>query len=142
MGVTDVNPLVYAHRSESPRHRDWLAWLEGTLDGGTPFNVPRVVALAFYRISTDARIFAQPSQPSEAIEFLDWVLGAPAAQLMSEPPGHWDRFTQLCADLPIGGRHATDAYIAAFAIETGDELWTADRGFSRFPGLRVRNPLA
>jgi len=34
-----------------------------------------------------------------------------------------------------------DAYLAALAIESGSELVTADRGFSRFPGLRWRHPL-
>ena len=32
--------------------------------------------------------------------------------------------------------------IAALGIDHGiDELWTADRDFSRLPGVRVRNPL-
>jgi len=35
---------------------------------------------------------------------------------------------------------ATDAYLAALAIETGAELFSADRDFARFPGLRWRRP--
>jgi len=35
-----------------------------------------------------------------------------------------------------------DARIAACCIDAGaHELWSADRDFSRFPELRVRNPL-
>jgi len=35
-----------------------------------------------------------------------------------------------------------DARIAAICLDHGvTELLTADRDFSRFPGLRVRNPL-
>jgi hypothetical protein len=34
-----------------------------------------------------------------------------------------------------------DAYIAALAIESGAELLTTDRDFSRFPGLKARHPL-
>jgi hypothetical protein len=35
-----------------------------------------------------------------------------------------------------------DAHIAALAVEHGvTELWTADKDFARFPGLRIRNPL-
>ncbi|MEJ7726221.1 MAG: hypothetical protein WKH47_04295 [Actinomycetes bacterium] len=35
-----------------------------------------------------------------------------------------------------------DARIAGICLAHGvTELWTADRDFSRFPGLRTRNPL-
>jgi hypothetical protein len=34
-----------------------------------------------------------------------------------------------------------DAVIAAIALEHGATLYTTDRDFSRFPGLRWTNPL-
>jgi uncharacterized protein len=40
------------------------------------------------------------------------------------------------------GNLVHDAHIAALVVEHGvSELWTADRDFTRFPGLRIRNPL-
>jgi hypothetical protein len=43
----------------------------------------------------------------------------------------------------IRGGMIHDARIAALCIHYGvRELWTADRDFSRFPGLKTRNPLA
>ena len=39
------------------------------------------------------------------------------------------------------GNLAFDAHIAALCVEHGvSELWTLDRDFARFPGVRVRNP--
>jgi hypothetical protein len=35
-----------------------------------------------------------------------------------------------------------DAHLAALAIEHGATLATTDRDFTRFPGLRILNPLA
>jgi predicted nucleic acid-binding protein len=35
----------------------------------------------------------------------------------------------------------TDAHLAAIAIEHGAELCSSDADFSRFPGLRSRDPL-
>jgi len=32
----------------------------------------------------------------------------------------------------------TDAWFAALALEQDCEWWTADFGFTRFPGLRLR----
>jgi hypothetical protein len=39
------------------------------------------------------------------------------------------------------GNLALDAHIAALCIEHGvTELWTLDRDFARFPGLKIANP--
>jgi predicted nucleic acid-binding protein len=35
----------------------------------------------------------------------------------------------------------SDAALAALAIEHGTTLYTTDRDFARFPGLRWKNPL-
>ncbi|MBM3813601.1 MAG: type II toxin-antitoxin system VapC family toxin [Acidimicrobiia bacterium] len=35
----------------------------------------------------------------------------------------------------------SDAWLAALALETGSELVTTDRDFTRFPGLRMSHPL-
>jgi predicted nucleic acid-binding protein len=42
----------------------------------------------------------------------------------------------------VTGPLVQDARIAALCLQHGvRELWTADRDFSRFPALGVRNPL-
>ena len=42
----------------------------------------------------------------------------------------------------VKGTRIHDARIAAICLSHGvDELWSADRDFSRFPGLTIRNPL-
>jgi uncharacterized protein len=42
----------------------------------------------------------------------------------------------------VVGPQIHDARVAAICEHHGvRELWTADRDFGRFPGLRVRNPL-
>jgi hypothetical protein len=39
------------------------------------------------------------------------------------------------------GSIVSDAEIAALTMEYGGVLYTADRDFARFPGLRWKNPL-
>jgi hypothetical protein len=39
------------------------------------------------------------------------------------------------------GALVSDAEIAALTLEYGGVLYTADRDFARFPGLRWKNPL-
>jgi len=62
---------------------------------------------------------------------------------LSVQPGgrHWDIFTRLCRNVSARGNLVPDAYLAALAIESGSELITTDRDFSRFPSLRWRHPL-
>jgi hypothetical protein len=50
-------------------------------------------------------------------------------------------FANLCRKASAKGNLIPDAYLAALAIESGSEWITADRDFSRFPGLRWRHPL-
>jgi predicted nucleic acid-binding protein len=61
---------------------------------------------------------------------------------LSEMEGYW---SELAGQLQAGrvtGARVHDARIAALCRHHGvAELWSADRDFSRFPGLPVRNPL-
>jgi uncharacterized protein len=53
---------------------------------------------------------------------------------------HWEIF----GDLVVKGQASSvisDAHLATFAIELGAILATTDRDFTRFPGLRISNPL-
>lgn len=55
---------------------------------------------------------------------------------------HWSIFTGLCRDVAARGNTIPDAYLAAIAIEQSATWVTADRGFARFPDLRVEHPNA
>ena len=43
MVLIDVNVMVYAHRPESPRHREFRRWYEGQVESGEPFGVSDLV---------------------------------------------------------------------------------------------------
>jgi predicted nucleic acid-binding protein len=54
----------------------------------------------------------------------------------------WDRLKSLLAAGKVSGPQVHDARVAAVCRQHGvRELWTADRDFGRFPGLKIRNPL-
>jgi predicted nucleic acid-binding protein len=50
-------------------------------------------------------------------------------------------FVQFLDSISANGNDVTDAYHAALALEWDCDWMTADKGFRRFKGLRVRNPL-
>lgn len=93
------------------------------------------------RITTNPRIFSKPAPIGDAIAFADTLRAEPNAIVVSPGPRHWELFTGLCRDVKAKGNLVPDAWLAALAIESGCELVTADRDFSRFPGLRWRHPL-
>jgi predicted nucleic acid-binding protein len=67
---------------------------------------------------------------------------SPSLVLVGEGPGYWEHLKGALEGGQIAGPMVHDARVSALVLLHGiDELWTADRDFSRFPGLRTRNPL-
>ena len=54
---------------------------------------------------------------------------------------HWTLLQQMLINGKVRGPLTTDAELAALTIEHGGVLYTTDRDFARFPGLRWVNPL-
>ncbi|MHC0433968.1 TA system VapC family ribonuclease toxin [Streptomyces sp. O3] len=141
MILCDVNVLVYAFREDSKDHERYHAWLLRQLRGDEPVAYNGVVDSGFLRIVTHPRIYQPPSEPDTAFAFLQDIRDAPVAASLTEGPRHWSIFERLCRGAGARGNLVPDAYIAALAIESGATLYSADRGFARFPGLRWRHPL-
>ncbi len=55
---------------------------------------------------------------------------------------HWSLLKRMLIEGQAKGPLTTDAELAALTIEHGGVLYTTDRDFARFPGLRWVNPLA
>jgi predicted nucleic acid-binding protein len=61
---------------------------------------------------------------------------------LTESERYWQEFRRILETGKIVGPQVHDARVAGLCLLHGiSELWTADRDFSRFPGLKVRNPL-
>jgi toxin-antitoxin system PIN domain toxin len=140
--LPDVNVLVYAHRSDAERHADYRLWLESVVAADQPFGIADLVLSGFLRIVTHPRVFKRPTPLSQASAFCAVLRSRPNASLLAPGPRHWQIFTRLCEETGARGNLVPDAYLAALAIETGSEWITTDRDYSRFPGLRLRHPLA
>lgn len=67
---------------------------------------------------------------------------SPSLVMLGEETGHWQALRKIVLAGKVSGPKVHDARIAAICKNHGvAELWTADRDFSRFAGLPVRNPL-
>lgn len=142
MILPDVNVLVYAQRQDLPDHEPYRLWLESALNGDEPVAFVGPVASGFLRVVTNRRIFVTPTPLAAAVVNLEAMLGAPAAVAPDLPGGGVRALIDQCLAGEASGDLVSDAYLAAVATALGAELLSADRDFSRFPGLRWRRPLA
>jgi len=142
MVLLDVNVLVYAFRIDSPRHKDWRSWLERLVNAPEPYAVADIVLAGFLRVVTHPRVFRFPTPVEAAAVFVENFRRQPNCVQVAAGPRHWEIFLDLCKRAGAKGNLIWDAYLAALAIESGSEWITADRDFSRVPGLRWRHPLA
>ena len=142
MIAVDTNLLVYAHRRDNPFHAAAKRVIKALAEGRTPWAIPWPCLHEFHGIVTHPRIYAPPSTPDRSIAQIEAWLGSPTLQLLAENEAHWTELRELLAKARVQGPMVHDARIAALCMAHGvSELWSVDRDFSRFPGLRVRNPL-
>jgi hypothetical protein len=142
MIAVDSNILVYAHREDSPWHAAAFDSVRGLAEGRAPWAIPWPCLHEFLAVSTHPRIYAPPTPLTLAVDQLDAWLESPSLVLLAEDDGYWPRLRALVLGGLALGPKVHDARIAAICLQHGvGELWTIDRDFSRFPELKVRNPL-
>jgi uncharacterized protein len=142
MVLPDVNLLVYAHNELAPFHSTARAWWEELLSTEQPVGIPWAVALGFVRLVTHPAVFASPLQPVAAVARVRTWFDRSHVEPLDPGPRHLDILATLYRATGVAGVLTTDTHLAALAIEHQCELHSNDTDFTRFPGLRWRNPLA
>jgi toxin-antitoxin system PIN domain toxin len=138
----DSNLLVYAHREDSPWHEAAYARLAGLAEGRQTWAIPWPCLHEFLAIVTHPRIYDPPTPLERAVDQVDAWMESPSLVLLAESEEHWAELRSLLRAGRIAGPKVHDARVAAICLQHGaTELWSIDRDFSRFPGLKVRNPL-
>ena len=141
MTLLDVNILVHAHREDNDRHEEIKAWLEAALEEPEGVAVSELVLSGCLRVITHPKVFRKPTPLPTALEFIESFRELESVHVLAPGEKHWRLFAGLCRKGDARGNLVPDAYHAALAMETGCEWVTLDRGFARFPGLKVRHPL-
>ncbi len=133
---------MYAHRRDTPDHATYRAWLEAQVNADAAFGLSDLVLSGFLRVVTHPKVFEVPSSLAEAMTFADQLRSRPNRIAVAPGDRHWEIFVGLCTTAATKGNLIPDAYFAAMAIEHGCEWITADRDFSRFPGLAWHHPMS
>src|SRR5262249_6531567 len=130
--LADVNVLIYAFRRDTPHHDICKPWLDAVIVGDSNFGISPLILSAVIRISTNPKIFNNPSPIEEALAFCNNLMGQPHSKIVQPTERHWQIFTRLCIDTETRGPRVTDAWFAALAIEHGCTWITYDRDYARF----------
>jgi uncharacterized protein len=142
MIAVDTNILVYAHREDSPWHEVANRRVTDLAEGRIPWAIPWPCIHEFLAIVTHPKIYAPPTPLSLALDQVEAWLESPSLILLSESEGYWPQLRTVLEVGHLSGAQIHDARVASLCqIHGVQELWSADRDFSRFTGLSFRNPL-
>lgn len=142
MILIDANLLLYAYHPKAEQHQTSRVWLEAALSGSEVVRFAWLTLWAFLRISTNPRVFEVPLTAGEAQTAVSAWLARPIAGILEPGERYWEVLRGLMNQGQAIGPMVMDAALAALAVEHGATLHTTDRDFSRFPGLKWRNPIA
>ncbi|MDB6054667.1 MAG: Ribonuclease VapC [Verrucomicrobiales bacterium] len=142
MIAVDTNLLVYAHRVESEHHEKAKLLVNELRNDNTAWAIPWPCIHEFIGVITNPRIFKNPTPIETAFTAVDTLGMAGNLYLLSEASSHLKNLYELSIRAKLSGPRIHDARIAALCLSHGVQvLWSADRDFSLFPGLKTHNPL-
>jgi len=139
--VPDANLLIYAYDTAAVQHRAARIWLEKVLSASELVGLPWQTVSAFIRISTNLRLTGGRFSTEKAIGVVQQWVDLKQVRLLTPTERHWTLFQRMLVEGQVRGPFTSDAELAALTIEYGGVLYTTDRDFARFPGLRWVNPL-
>jgi len=141
MMLIAANLLLYAYDSASEQHGAARDWVAACFSKPEPVGLAWVTILAFLRIATNPRMRFQPFTAAEAVAVVQEWVERPNMTILESTERHWTILQALIRKAQVRGALTMDAHLAALAIEHGAVLYSNDRDFSRFPGLKWVNPL-
>lgn len=139
----DVNILIYASNTDAPEHDHAQTLVSRMVSGPGLCVVLWPVLTGFLRISTHPRIMPNPLTVAEASTVIDQFVAARSVRVVGEDARMWTAFQHVEIGQPIRGNLVPDAVIAALMLSNGvSTIYTRDRGFRRFDGIKVVDPFA
>jgi toxin-antitoxin system PIN domain toxin len=141
--AVDANLLLYASDEDNPLHTRGVELLDEIAIGAEIVYLFWPVAMAYLRIATHPAVFRRPLSHADARANLQALLDLPHVQAVGEGDTFWSRFTEVADDVGPTGNLVPDAHLAALMLANGVRtIWTRDRDFRKFTGIRVRDPFA
>jgi len=142
MIAVDTNILVYSVREDSPWHEPALKCMRAIAEGASTWAIPWPCIHEFIAVVTHPRIYKPPTPLWDALLQVDYWMESPGFRSLGEGAGYWDYLKDILTEGKAMGPVVHDSHVVAVCRSHGvKEIWSADRDYSRFAGVRIRNPL-
>lgn len=141
MSITvDTNVLVYASDTGSEIGAAAHELVERLARGPELLFVFWPALMGFVRIATQPAVNDDPLTPAEALASIASLVDRPHVRAPGEAPGFL-RVYESTAPRATRGKQVPDAHIAALMRQHGVRtIYTRDRDFRRFDGIRAEDP--
>jgi len=142
MIAIDTNLLVYAHRSGVPEHVAARRAIENAFGDHRGCGISLPCIAEFLSVVTHPLSAGGASTPQRAGRFIDALVEQARVTIWIPQAGFAQRYLKTAASMAVTGLRVFDLQIAMIAAENGaDEIWTHDRHFLKFKGMRIHDPL-
>jgi toxin-antitoxin system PIN domain toxin len=139
--TVDVNVLLYASDETSPFHSTAVSLIERLVRGPDLFYLFWPVAIGYLRMATHFAIFPSPLAVERAVANVEQLVSLPHIRTPGEGDGFWQMYLATTSDLVVRANLVPDAHLVALMRQHGvGTIWTHDRDFKKFDGIRVRDP--
>ena len=139
----DVNLLLYASDESSSFHAKAAELVERLARGPDLLYLFWPVVIGYLRIATHSAIFPRPLSVEIATGNVAQLLALPHARTVGEGDDFWQVYGAVTSAIVVRGNLVSDAHLVALMRENGvGTLWSHDRDFRKFEGVRVRDPFA
>jgi uncharacterized protein len=138
--TVDANILVYASNEADPVHPTARALVDRLAAGPDLVYLFWPALMAYLRIVTHAAILPRPLPFGDAAENVSALLAQPHVRAIGELDTFWDVFRRT-AGAHTRANTVPDAHLVALMRQHGvSDIYTRDRDFRRFDGIRVLDP--
>jgi len=140
--TVDANVLVYASNAADPAFRPARTLLEQLAIGPDLVYLCWPTIMGYLRIVTHPGILPRPLTVAEASANISALLRRPHVRTVGESTGFWELYLATSGG-PVRGNDVPDAHLATLMRQHGVEIiYSRDRGFRRYKGIAVRDPIA
>jgi predicted nucleic acid-binding protein len=137
----DANIFIYAAIKGHDRQAVAEEFLNRILSTVEPCYLCWETLHAFIRIVTNPSIFLKPMAFAKACEYVEKIIQLAQVEMLSPTLESFRIFSGYAEIMPLKGKIVSDAIIASQLEAAGVRtIYTTDRDFSKFPGLKPKNP--
>ncbi len=141
--TVDVNVLLYSSDESSSFHAKARELVDRLVAGADLVYLFWPVLMGYLRMATHSAIFPKPLSVEAATANIQQLLVLPHVRTVGEGEGFWRVYQATTAGIVVRGNLVTDAHLVSLMRENGvGTLWTHDRDFRKFEGIRVQDPFA